>query len=151
MKLTIRSEIVVDRPVEEVFDFVAVRHRENHSRWDVAVSRLEPETPGPLGLGSRFTIVRKNFGREEAHRFEITEWEPPRAMTMTTASPGFRVSLRGRFSSAGGRRARHELVGEADIGGVRGLLAPLMRRKLQSDIDENLRRIKALIEAEPTG
>lgn len=151
MKLTIRSEIVIDRPVAEVFDFVAVNHRENHSLWDVAVSRLEPVTPGPLGLGSRFTIIRRNLGREEARTFELTEWEPPCRMTMTTSADGFELSLQGAFESVAGGRTRHVLTGNARVGGVRGLLAPVMRRKFQRDIEENLRRIKALVESPPTG
>lgn len=147
MKVQIQSEVVIDRPVEEVFDFVATNHRENHSRWDVAVSRLEPETAGPLGLGSRFTIVRRNFGREEARTFEITEWQPPRRMTMTTTAPDFEQSLKARFEPAGESRTRHLLTGEAKVGGLRGVLAPLMKMKFGRDIDANLLRIKDLVEA----
>jgi polyketide cyclase/dehydrase/lipid transport protein len=147
MKVTIGSEVVIDKPVDEVFQFVAVRHRENHSRWDVQVSRLEPETPGPMALGSRFRIVRRNFGREESRTFEITDWQPPRRMTMTTSAPAFDLSLRGDFLAVEGGRTKHVLTGEASIGGVRGLLAPLMKRKFQHDIEQNLGRIKTLVEA----
>ena len=151
MNLSIQADVVIDRPVEHVFDFVAVRHRENHSRWDVAVSRLEASSAEPLGLGSRFTIVRRNLRREEARAFDITEWRPPQRMTMTTTAPGFELSLRGDFLALGSSRTRHVLTGEAQVGGLRGLLAPVMRRKFQRDIEENLQRIKALVEAEPTG
>lgn len=151
MNLSIQADVVIDRPVEHVFDFVAVRHRENHSRWDLAVSRLETQTPGPLGLGSRFTIIRRNLRREEARAFDVTEWDPPQRMTLTTSAPGFELSLRGDFEPLGPSRTRHVLSGEAQVGGIRGLLAPVMRRKFERDIQENLRRIKALVEAEPTG
>ena len=95
MEVRIETSIVIDRPAVEVFEFVAVRHRENHSRWDVAVSQLVLETPGPLGLGSRFTIVRRNLREEEARTFTITEWVPPRLMEMRTSARGFQLTLRG--------------------------------------------------------
>jgi uncharacterized protein YndB with AHSA1/START domain len=147
MKVTIGSEVVIDKPVDEVFEFVAVRHRENHSRWDVEVSRIEPETQGPMALGSRFSIVRRNFGRDESRTFEVTDWQPPSRMVMTTSAPAFELSLRGDFFSVDGGRTKHVLSGEASIGGVRGLLAPLVRRKFQRDIEQNLGRIKTLVEA----
>ena len=70
---------------------------------------------------------------------------------MTTSAPGFELTLRGDFESLGPSRTRHVLTGEAQVGGMRGLLGPVMRRKFGRDIKENLRRIKALMEAEPTG
>ncbi len=148
MKVRIEASIVIDRRVEEVFDFAAIRHRENHSRWDVAVSRLEPETTGPMGLGSRFTIVRRNLGREEARTFTITGWEPPRLMEMRTESSDFALVLRGEYEAIGAGATRHRLIGEATVAGARSLLAPVMKVKFSRDIQENLRRIKALVEAE---
>jgi hypothetical protein len=39
------------------------------------------------------------------------------------------------------------LVGEAEIGGVRGLLAPLVRSRQERDVLAHLQRIKMLLEA----
>src|SRR5215471_1998500 len=101
MKVRIEASVVIDRPLADVFEFVAVRHHENVSRWDLAVSRLVPETPGPLGPGSRFTIVRRNLRKEEARTFTITQWVPPRLMEMHTSGPGFDLTLRGEFEAVG--------------------------------------------------
>jgi hypothetical protein len=149
VKVHIEASVVIDRPVEEVFDFIAVHHRENHARWDTVVSRLEPETPGPMGVGARFTIVRRNLRREEARTFTVTEWDPPRRMTMRTSAPDFDLILRGDFEPIDSTRSRHTLTGEAHVAGPRGLLAPVMRLKFGRDIAENLRRIKALVEGAP--
>lgn len=148
MKLRIEASIVIDRPVEDVFEFVAVHHRENHALWDVAVSRLEPETTGPLALASRFTIVRRNFGREEARTFTITEWQPPRLMEMRTETSDFALILRGEFESLGAGVTRHRLIGDAEVSGMRSLVVPIMKVKFTRDIQENLRRIKSLMEVE---
>lgn len=146
MRVNVESSIVIDRPVEEVFDFIAVNHRENHSLWDVAVSRLEPEGDGPMGIGTRFTIVRRNLRREEARGFTVSEWDPPRLMTMRTSAAGFDLALRGEFQPLDEGRSRHTVTGTGSVGGLRGLLVPLMKVKIRRDLDANLRRVKSLLE-----
>jgi hypothetical protein len=148
VKVRIRAAIVIDRPVEDVFDFVAVRHRENHSLWDVAVSRIEPVTTGPMGLGARFTIVRRNVVAEEDRTFTITRWEPPRLMEMRTEKSDFALVLRGEFEALGAGVTRHSIVGEATVAGLRSLLIPVLKLKFTRDIQANLRCIKSLIEGE---
>jgi hypothetical protein len=148
VEVRIETSIVIDRPAVEVFEFVAIRHRENHSRWDVAVSRLVPETPGPLGLGSRFTIVRRNLREEEARTFTITEWVPPRLMEMRTSAPGFELTLRGEFEAIRAAVTRHILVCDVKVAGMRGLLMPVMKVKFTRDLQRDMERIKTLIEAE---
>jgi hypothetical protein len=36
----VKAERIVQHPPEQVFDFVATRHFENHPRWDPDVSTL---------------------------------------------------------------------------------------------------------------
>ena len=96
---------------------------------------------------ARFTIVRRNFKREEARTFTVTEWRPPERMTIRTSAQGFELTLRGEFEALGPDRTRHTLTGDASVGGLRGLLAPMMKVKFSRDIRENLDRIKALVEA----
>ncbi len=44
--------IVIDRPVEMLFDYVAdARHQRE---WNSAVRSMEQLSPGPIGLGTRF-------------------------------------------------------------------------------------------------
>jgi hypothetical protein len=48
----IEGEIVINRPVEEVFDFVA--DERNEPRYNTQMRRAEQLTEGPIGVGSRF-------------------------------------------------------------------------------------------------
>jgi len=148
MKVLIEASVVIDRPLAEVFEFVAVRHHENLSRWDAAVSRVGSETPGPLGPASRFTVVRRNLGIEDARTFTITQWVPPRLMEMHTSGQGFDLTLRGEFEAMGAAVTRHKLVGEVTVAGMRGLLAPVIKVKFTRDLHKNMQRIKTLVEAE---
>ena len=146
--MRVQASIVIDRPVEDVFVFTAAEHLANHPRWDPAVSAIEPIGSGPMALGSRFRITRTTAGRRERREFQVTDWSPPSRFTIETRSPGFNLRLIEDCEPAGETRTRMTLVGEAEIGGVRGLLAPLVRGRQERDVLANLRRIKAMIESE---
>ena len=46
------GEIVINRPVDEVFDFVAGER--NEPRYNSRMPRAEAISPGPIGGGTRF-------------------------------------------------------------------------------------------------
>lgn len=145
--MRIQASVVIDRPEEDVFRFTAIQHIENHPRWDPAVNAIEPITTGPVALGSRFRIDRTTAGRRELREFEVTDWSPPNRFTIETRSPGFHLRLVEDCEPAGEASTRMTLVGEAAIGGLRGLLAPLVRGRQQRAIKANLGRIKAMVES----
>lgn len=147
MRLGIRAETVIDRPVADVFRFVAVDHCPNHEQWDPSVVRIIPPAGGSMALGSHLEIVRRTLGREESRTFEVTEWEAPSRMTITTRSRAFDLSLASVCEALDGGRTRLVLKADARVSGPRALLVPLMRVRFGAEIRENLVRIKQLVEA----
>jgi hypothetical protein len=145
--MRLEASVVIDRGADEVFRVTATEHVLNHPRWDPAVSHIERLSPGPLGLGSRLRIDRRTAGRHEARVFEVTEWSPPTRFTIETRSRGFHLRLIEQCESEGDDRTRMTLVGEAEIGGLRGLLAPLVRRRQELALQANLVRIKEMVES----
>jgi uncharacterized protein YndB with AHSA1/START domain len=80
----VEGEIVIERPVEEVFDYVAdERHEPN---FNTRMSRVELLTPGPIGAGSQFrtelTMMRRTFDMT----VEFTAFERPRLLASTSRS-----------------------------------------------------------------
>lgn len=146
MKVSIGAEVVIDRPVEDVFRFVAVDHRENHPRWDPAVIRIVSLADGPLRLGSQMDIVRRTLGREESRAFEVTEWVDPSRVAITTRSADFELTLSSNFEALTANRTRLTLCGDALIRGPRALLAPVMKLKFGAEVRQNLLRTKQLLE-----
>ena len=146
--MRLEASIVIDRGADEVFRVTAAEHILNHPRWDPAVSHIEPLSPGPLVLGSRFRIDRRTAGRQEARVFEVTEWNPPSRFTIESRSPGFHLRLIEQCQAEGEDRTRMTLIGEAEIGGLRGVLAPLVRRRQELALEGNLKRIKDMVESE---
>lgn len=66
--ITVEKEVLVERPADEVFDFLAdVR---NEERWNPNVLRIESEADGPLTVGGTFEGIYRRGGRM---RFELVE------------------------------------------------------------------------------
>jgi carbon monoxide dehydrogenase subunit G len=78
----IDGEIVINRPVEEVFDFVA--DERNEPRYNPGMVRAEMLTPEPVGLGSRFRAEMRTRPRPMAMTTEFTGYDRPRRLASTT-------------------------------------------------------------------
>jgi uncharacterized protein YndB with AHSA1/START domain len=77
-----QGEIVINRPVEEVFDFAT--DGRNEPRYNPHILNAEKTTSGPIGCGMRFVLKSKAMGRRIAVEYEITAYERPRRMTSRT-------------------------------------------------------------------
>jgi hypothetical protein len=78
----IAGEIVIHRPVDEVFDFVA--DERNEPRYNPRMVRAEQISPGPIGVGTRFEAETRTMGRSVAMTIEVTAYERPRRLANST-------------------------------------------------------------------
>ena len=77
----VEGEIVIRRPVEEVFDFVA--DERNEPRYNPRMVRAEKVTPGAIGVGTRFAAQMK--GRRPIDMtIEFTDFERPHRLASHT-------------------------------------------------------------------
>ena len=95
----IEGEIVIHRPVEEVFDFVA--DERNEPRYNPRMRRAEQTSSGPIGRGTRF---RCEMGRNVEMAWEITAYERPR-----------RLGGAGRRGAPDQSPADHGYTGDPDL------------------------------------
>lgn len=146
--MRISAGTVIDRPVADVFGFVAENHHVNHPRWDRRVVRLEPAQPGPPALGTEFRMTRTLMGRREVHTFRYVEWEPEQTMSYQSQGGPMPLLFQARFAPAGERSTRLTIAGSADLRGPRALLAPVLGHLFTRQLRENLLRIKEFVEAE---
>jgi carbon monoxide dehydrogenase subunit G len=78
----IEGEIPIDRPAEEVFDFVA--DSRNEPQYNPAMAEVELLTPLPIGRGTRF---RARMGRAGTQMLvELTEFDRPHRLGSRTTS-----------------------------------------------------------------
>ena len=78
----VEGKILIYRPPEEVFDFVA--DSRNEPSFNPAMAGVELLTPPPIGLGTRFRAHMGKAGLEML--IELTEFERPRRLGSRTTS-----------------------------------------------------------------
>ncbi|WP_336361525.1 SRPBCC family protein [Haladaptatus sp. ZSTT2] len=91
---------IIDRPVSDVFHFIADQHVENHPRWDPDIE-LEQESDGSIEVG---TIIRRRNTRYDTPvegTMEITEFERNQAMGSIIREGGFEMQGRITFEDLG--------------------------------------------------
>ena len=67
------ATVTVDRPVEEVFAFLA--DGENDKQFSPRIVEIEKTTDGPPGVGTVYASTAKDGGIKAKHEFELTEFE----------------------------------------------------------------------------
>ncbi len=77
----IEGEILINRPAEEVFDFVADEW--NEPRYNSKMRRAELISDGPIGVGTRFRAETTSMGRTVQMVIEFTGFERPRRIQET--------------------------------------------------------------------
>jgi class 3 adenylate cyclase len=101
----IEGEIVIERPVEEVFDFVA--DERNEPRFNPRMVHAELISEGPIGLGTRFRTELQTMGRTMPMTVEFTTYERPWRLGSLTRSSMMETEGELTFESApGGTRMR---------------------------------------------
>lgn len=78
----ITGDIVIDRSIEDVFDFVA--DERNEPSYNHAILRSDKLTDGPVGMGTRFRTTHKGARRPVEMMVAITEYDRPRRMASKT-------------------------------------------------------------------
>jgi hypothetical protein len=78
------GEIIINRPVEEVFDFVA--DERNEPRYNPRMLSARQISDGPIGLGTRFHTELKAIGRTMPMVVEFTGFERPWRLASVTRS-----------------------------------------------------------------
>jgi Polyketide cyclase / dehydrase and lipid transport len=75
----VEGDIIIERPVDEVFDFVA--DESNEPKYNPRMTRADMITTGPVGVGSRFNSVVTGVGGATEMTIEFTEFDRPRRIT----------------------------------------------------------------------
>jgi hypothetical protein len=78
------STVVIDRPIEEVFAFLA--DGGNDPKFSPPVLEITKTTEGPPGVGTVYTSTVKDAGVKTKREFKLTEFEPPTRIRWTEVS-----------------------------------------------------------------
>jgi len=139
--MEIEVATVIDRPIAIVWDFYAVRHIENHPRWDPTIE-LEPTSDGPIGVGTLIRRRATRFGRTTEGTMLVVAFEPERLMRVETHDGPMTILGWARFEAIGPGATRVSLGGA--FPGQDESLAEQVRPRAE----QSAATIKALIESE---
>lgn len=145
MAFKVEASIVIDRPRDDVWDYV-VKHDDWRRPDVIEVRKL---TDGPPGSGTRYEDTVQMMGREMTVVNEVRRFEPPSYMSWTQVSeegPVQTVEGSYQLESLDGK-TRFTLAGDYQASGLLRLLTPLIRRQLQNDTFPTfLRQLKEILE-----
>jgi uncharacterized protein YndB with AHSA1/START domain len=143
----IQREIVINRPVDEVFDFMA--DGRNEPQYNPHMLRAEQISAGPIGRGTQFRTEVTTRGRSMEMAYEITAYERPQRLALRTIKAVVDVQSTETFDPVpGGTRLR--LLWEVEPRGVFKLMTPLLARMMGRRLDTVLANIKCVLEAHET-
>jgi carbon monoxide dehydrogenase subunit G len=138
------QEITIDRPREDVFNFLA--DAENDAAWRPGV--LDITHTSGSGAGARYRQgVKGPFGRRIPADIEITEFKPSELIAFRTLSGPIRPT--GRYELAevdAGTRVRFAL--EAELKGLQKLMAPMVKKSMGNQVGA-LVKLKQALETAP--
>ncbi|MFB8047308.1 SRPBCC family protein [Streptomyces hydrogenans] len=141
------ATVDVDRPVDEVFAYLA--DGRNDPQFSPRVLRIDRIPEGPTAVGTVFRSTVKDAGMKTVRVFRVTALEPPRTLRWAEESKNLVTASRGGYDleplPSGGTRVRIHNVLEGH--GIGKLLVGLALAAARKDAPDFGRRIKAAVEA----
>jgi uncharacterized protein YndB with AHSA1/START domain len=143
--LTAESEIVIDRPVEDVFAFMTDVDRVPMWMTSVIESRQSPA--GRIGVGTQYEHTVKFLGKRFTTRARTSECVPPRRLVFVTVDRRFEMEATVTLDPKGsGTRVREIVRGDAK--GFFKVAEPVLVRAFQRHLDGSFADLKDLVESQ---
>ncbi len=143
--LSVSYSVTINRPIEEVFAFIA--EPKNNKRWQNGVTVSEAINTGPIGLGTRVRVVRMVMGRRFESEFETTLFEPNVQFAFKTVTGPVPLEATVSVSAIQDGSTKVTLSGQADTGAGDGLAGMMVKMMVKSQIETDAKALKKLLES----
>lgn len=145
--LHVEESVEINRPVEEVFDYVS--NVENFPEWAGPPIEAHKEKSGPIREGDGFTMTTKFLGRRFETPYAVTSYEPNRRLSYQgTGGPIPNQEWTYTFEETPTGGTRYTQVVEGEPGGFFRLAGPLLKAALSRQFRADLGTLKDMLEAE---
>ena len=134
---------LIDRPVKDVFSFVA--NPNNMTKWNSAVVSIQQITPGAVGIGTKFKSVGEALGRRMEGEVQVTAYEPDRKTGFQMNAGPVQVNVTLTFKPVG-TGTKLNLNAQGNPGGIFKLAEGVLAGRVKSMMEENLTRLKSVLE-----
>lgn len=142
--ISINLNTLILRPVWEVFGFITTP--ENNSQWQYGSLISEKTSLGDMKVGTVFSSFGHFMGRRIQSDFEVTEFEANKSYSFETISGPIQLQTSYSFESV--ENGTNLIVSSMiNPGGFFKLIDPIVARVAKKQFDENLSRLKELLES----
>jgi len=140
----IQGDIVINRPIDEVFDFAADECNEPEYNPDMTLAEMV--TQGPIGVGSKFHCVMTG-ARAADMTIEYTEFNRPRRLTSTAHMSSMDINGTLLFEPQG-QSTKMKWLWNIEPRGFMKVLGPIVRRMGERQELANWTAMKKVLEAQ---
>jgi uncharacterized membrane protein len=145
MAVDVLTEIVIDRPVRVVAEYVG--DPSNAPEWYANIESIRWRTEPPVAVGSPMDFVAHFLGRRLAYTYEVVELIPLERLVMRTAQGPFPMETSYEWSPSGDGSTHMSLRNRGEPSGFAGVAAPLMSAAMRRANQKDLTRLKSLLES----
>ena len=144
----VEGTVVINRPIEEVFAFLA--NPDKSSQWQGMVLEAKQTSEGPVGVGTTGQVVSQFLGKRMESSWEVTEYELNRKATLKTTSGPVPYEQSATLESVDDG-TKVTLVAEYEVGGFFKLAEPIIARMAQRQAEADNANLKDIMEAQGEG
>ena len=142
--ITFETDVRIDRPIEEVFSYVA--DPLNFPDWNSAVQAVRKTSAGDNGTGSTYVMERELPTGRAVNELEVVASERPTDFAIRATAGPTPFIYRYRFAADNDETVM-QLDAEIELPGTAALLPQLARRAIKKGVDDNVATLKQLLEA----
>jgi Polyketide cyclase / dehydrase and lipid transport len=138
---------VIDRPINEVFAFLAAGT--NDPKFSPRVQQITQTTDGPVGVGTVFESKVKDAGMTSTRTFELTGFEQPTKIRWTERSKNMITVPTGGYDleAVSDTQTKVTIHNQLEGHGLGKLILPFALRAAIKDAPAFAQRIKSAVQA----
>ena len=140
----VELEVIINRPIEEVFTFIS--NVENDSQWSTGAAGTKFTSEGPIGKGSTFKEATTFLGRKIDTTGEYTEYIPNKKFACKSTSGPFPAEGSWTFEEVDGGTKVTQIT-EVEPRGFFKIAEPLLIRMFKRQSEAELANLKDLLES----
>jgi uncharacterized membrane protein len=138
------TEIEIARPRDRVASYAG--NPENAPAWYVNIKSVEWQTQAAMAVGSKIAFVAHFLGRRLSYTYEIVDFSRGERLIMRTADGPFPMETTYTWETTTAGRTRMTLRNRGTPSGFSALAAPLMAMAMRRANQNDLARLKAILE-----
>lgn len=141
----VAAEVVINRPLEDVFKFI--KDMDNHATWQTGVIESRITSEGSVHVGSTYRYVTQMMGRQIDTEGEVITCDPAKGFFYRSTKAPFQITGGYTFKKEnGGTKVTQQII--ADVEGFFSLARPIVVRTTKRNIENNLQTLKEVLEAQ---